>query len=340
MKKNPITAVVLAAGKGTRMKSDHPKVLHEVLFSPMIHHVMDALLPLDLDQLIAVTGFQYEQVEKSLARYPVVCVRQERQMGTGHAVLVTEGFVKTPGTILILCGDTPLVRPKTLSGMLERHQQLSSRLTVMTTRINDPAGYGRIIADSQDHVLKIVEERDADRQQKGIKEINCGIYCVEAAFLFEALKRIKPNNDQKEIYLTDIVGLASNSGLQVGKYECAEADEALGVNSRAELAMAHEILRKRRNMELMVAGVTLVEPDMVTIAKDVRIGQDTLIHPHVQVSGDTVIGRNCRIESFVVIRDCRIGDDATIGSFSCLHGVVVGDREKMVPATIAEGSPE
>ena len=314
-----ISCVVLAAGKGTRMKSNRAKVLHEVYFAPMIHHVLEAVDNLRLDHIIVVVGHQKERVQETLKKYPITFVLQEEQLGTGHAVLCTRDQLATAGgTVLILCGDTPLIRTKTLDRMLAEHRAQGARLTVMTTRLADPTNYGRIVCDEQGSVLKIVEEKDATPDQRRIDEINAGIYCAESSFLFEALQRVGSDNSQGEVYLTDIVELANRAGERVNRFAGVDAEEVLGVNSRKELAAAHKALQQRYNEELMLSGVTLVNPETVAIQKGVLIEPDTTIGPNVLITGQTSIGKECRIGANVIIRDSLLGDQVMVGPFSYL----------------------
>lgn len=320
MEFSSVVGLVLAAGKGTRMKSDRPKVLHEAFFSPMIHHVVDALQSISLGRNIVVTGHQHRLVEESLRGYPLSFVHQSQQLGTGHAVLACEGELREhKGHVLILCGDTPLVRPETLQHFLQVHVENDSQLTVMTTNVLVPDNYGRIVSDEQGNIVKIVEEKDATREQKEIKEINAGIYCVEANFLFASLKKVGTDNMQGEIYLTDIVGIATAEGVQVHKFRCSDSEEILGVNSRPELALAHTVLQRRYLRALMDSGVTIIQPESVTIEKTVTIGKDSVVYPYASLTGRCVIGSGVCIDSFVKIHDCMIGDSARVGSFSYLQ---------------------
>jgi bifunctional UDP-N-acetylglucosamine pyrophosphorylase/glucosamine-1-phosphate N-acetyltransferase len=328
-------AVVLAAGKGTRMKSDRAKVLHEVFFAPMVHHVLEALQPLFLAGTYVVTGHQHEAVEAALVSYAPSFVYQETQGGTGHAVLMTEAeLAGRQGTVLILCGDTPLIRPETLQGMVAAHEAGGSSLTVMTTVLENPTHYGRIVTDKVGRVVAVVEEKDATPEQRQITEINAGIYCVDIAFLFAALKGVGTGNAQGEMYLTDIVAIANRDGHQVNRYVCADCFEVLGVNSRVELAQAHASLQMRRNVELMLAGVTLIHPETIAIERSATIGRDTVIQPNVTISGPTEIGQGCRIDASVTIRGCRIGDGASIGPLCVLDGATIAPGEQVPPHTL------
>lgn len=335
----PWYGVVLAAGKGTRMKSDQAKVLHEVFFEPMVYYVLEALRPLSLAATYVVTGHQREAVEAALASYSLVFVYQKTQGGTGHAVLMTEAALAgKKGTALIICGDTPLIRPETLQGMVAAHEACGSQLTVMTTVLSDPTHYGRIVTDKVGRVVAIVEEKDASPEQRQLNEINAGIYCVDITFLFAALRRVGSGNAQGEMYLTDIVAIANREGQRVNRYVCADPCEVLGVNSRLELAQAHAALQARRNTELMLAGVTLIHPETSAIAHSVTIGRDTVIQPNVTISGSTEIGQRCRICSSVTIRGCRIGNGVTIGPLSVLDNAIVAPNERVPPHSLLLGA--
>jgi len=317
-----ISAVILAAGKGTRMKSSKAKVLHELFFAPMIHHVLAGVLPLDLGQVVVVTGHQGEAVEKSLADHPVLFARQQEQRGTGDAVLATGQILNdNTETVLILCGDTPLIRPSTLKTMLLKHQNSGAALTVMSTMLEDSTNYGRIITNDHGHVEKIIEQKDASPEQLAIKEVNAGIYCVSKDLLFKTLNQVGTDNKAGEMYLTDIVGIAATDNIQVNKYICPEADEIIGVNSKVELAKAAKVLQNRRNHALMTEGVSMMDPQSTFIDKQAKIGQDTTIGANVIISGPTVIGEGCTIEPMCTIDCCQISNGQSVESFSKLSGV-------------------
>lgn len=307
--------LVLAAGKGTRMRSARAKVLHEIFFAPMIVHVLDAVAALQPATTSVVVGHQRAEVMAVLAGRGVEFVVQEQQNGTAHAVLAAaEVLRERQGTLLILCGDTPLITPQTLAAMLAAHDRRRDKLSVMTTLVADPYGYGRIICDQAGRLERIVEEKDASEEQRQIREINAGIYCVEIDFLFPALARVGSNNRQGEMYLTDIVEIAAGSGLPVHGWRCSEADELLGVNSRVELARAHALLQERRNRQLMLAGVTLLQPETTLVDPRAEVGPDTVIHPQVTLSGP-----------------CRIGSGCVIHSFNHLHGLHLADGGEIPP---------
>jgi bifunctional UDP-N-acetylglucosamine pyrophosphorylase / glucosamine-1-phosphate N-acetyltransferase len=327
--------VILAAGKGTRMKSDMAKVLHQVFFAPMIHHVLTTGEKLHPAKSIVIIGHQREAVMKALAGYNVEFVVQREQLGTGHAVLCAEQAIgNQDGVVMILCGDTPLIKPDTLRSMYQQHLDHSAVCTIMTTILADPSNYGRILTDDSGKVVAIVEEKDASAEQKQIKEINAGIYCVNSGFLFDTLRRVGTDNSQGEVYLTDIVSLAVAGGFNVEKFINSSAQDVLGVNSRIELALAHKEVQHRRNQELMLKGVTMHDPDTTAIAHGVSMGRDSILHAGVRISGKSSIGASCRIEEGVILHDCQVADHVTIGAYSYLEGIVCAPETVIAPHSV------
>ncbi len=332
MSQSKMSALVLAAGKGTRMKSEKAKVLHEVFYAPMVTHVLDALIAINMEEIVIVVGHQHKEVVNTLQDYPVLFAHQKEQLGTGHAVLsAQDAFTDKDGSVMILCGDTPLIKPETLIEMRDYHFSQSSKLTVMTTVLDDPSNYGRIVADSKGMVLKIVEEKDASSAEKNIKEVNAGIYCADSDMLFSTLKQVGTNNKQGEVYLTDIVQLARERGISVHKYICEDTEQILGVNSRVELAEAHRSLQTRKNKELMLEGITLLQPESITIEKTVSIGKDTVVYPNTYISGKTVIAEGCSIGPNVIINNSRINENVIISPFSMIMDAEILANKK-VPA--------
>lgn len=329
-----ITALILAAGKGTRMKSQKAKVLHEVFFQPMLHHVMDAVMETSVNATAVIVGHQRDWVMEILQGYTFTPVIQNEQLGTGHAVLCGEEACAGSDIVLILCGDIPLIRPETLEKMIRQHQETGSLLTLMTTEVENPFGYGRILKNDKGKVKAIVEEKDSNELQREIREINSGIYLTDRDFLFQALKKVGTDNSQGEVYLTDIVAIANNQGHGVNTYLHDEAIDVLGVNSRVELAIAHSELQKRRNTELMLSGVTMYGPESIYVEPGIPIGQDTVIHPNVRITGDTRVGIGCIIEPCVYIHDCDIANNSIIGAWSTLQKWTVQPSEYIVPRTI------
>lgn len=326
-----ITAVVLAAGKGTRMKSDKAKVLHEVFFKPMVHHVLDSIQQIPVQQSIVIVGHQQERVASSLKEYEYIPVTQQEQLGTGHAVLCTETACTNAEQVMILCGDTPLVRPEMLQALLEQHLDTDATLTLLTTSLDNPFGYGRIVKDALHDVVEIVEQKDATPEQQKICEINAGIYVVKKDFLFSALHQVGTDNSQGEVYLTDIVSIAVNSGHKVHNFSHPEAIDVLGVNSRVELALAHQELQKRCNHEFMLTGITMLFPDTTLIAPTCSIGGDCILYPGIQLTGKTSLGRGCIVNTGAVLHDCTVADSAVIGAHAVLENCSIDQNERIPP---------
>ncbi len=328
-----ITAVILAAGKGTRMKSSRAKVLHEVFFKPMVHHVLDTVSRTSIEHCALIIGHQREEVLQSVQDYSLTPVFQEEQLGTGHAVLCAEAGCSHCEQVMILCGDTPLIHPETLEDMVTQHNQHKSQLTVMTTLLDNPFGYGRIVSDTKSNILEIVEQKDADEAQRKIKEVNAGIYLVDRNFLFKSLKQVGTDNSQGEVYLTDIVAIANRQGLQVQKYVHPNALDVLGVNSRIELALAHGELQMRRNKELMLSGVTMYNPETIVIEPGCTVKQDAVLHPNIHISGATTIGSGATLAPGCVLHNCHIGDKAVIGANAVLSNCSIDSSEHIPPLT-------
>ena len=330
-----LSLIILAAGKGTRMKSEKAKVLHQAFYAPMLHHVLAAVKPLKADKTVAIIGHQREEVERCLAGFDVIPWIQEEQLGTGHAVLCAEPVLGgKKGTVMILCGDTPLIRSETLTHMYQQHLSHGGPLTIMTTLLDNPTNYGRIISDDDGHVLAIVEEKDASPAQRKIREINAGIYCVDSDFLFTALKKVDSNNSQGEMYLTDIVSISVGMKYSVGKYMTSHPQDVLGVNSRIELAEAHKELQMRRNRQLMLEGVTMLDPATISVAPEVKIGQDTLLYPGVHLVGHCQIEKNCILENGTIVKDSFLGRDTCVGAYSYLDGCTIKAGDIIAPHTV------
>lgn len=329
-----LAVIILAAGKGTRMKSTKAKVLHEVFYRPMLHHVLDATALLQPDKTIVIVGHQKEAVENILSGYEVNCCEQKEQNGTGHAVLCAKpalaGFT---GNVMILCGDSPLLMPEHLAAMQELHRQRGSKLTIMTTSLETPTNYGRIISDASGNVSAVVEEKDASQQQRAIQEINAGIYIGEANFLFDALERVTTDNSQGEMYLTDIVEIGVRDGLAVEKYEHPYPDHVLGVNSKIELAQAHTEIQRRRNVDLMAQGVTMLDPASISIAPLVSIGDECYLSSQITVTGTSSIGSGCSIEPGVCINNAVIGNSVHIGANSVIGNCTIDNDQSIEPLT-------
>ncbi|MCL1980051.1 MAG: NTP transferase domain-containing protein [Proteobacteria bacterium] len=326
-----ITAVVLAAGKGTRMKSSRAKVLHEVYFRPMLHHVLHTVQQAAIERCAVIVGHQRQEVLRGLDPFMVTPVIQEEQLGTGHAVLCAEQACADTDLVMILCGDTPLIQAATLTEMIASHRQNRAILTLMTTLLDQPFGYGRILNDAQGTVQAIVEEKDATEEQRRIREINAGIYLVDRSFLFKALRRVGTDNSQGEVYLTDIVAIARNQGLTVHRFVHPRAIDVLGVNSRIELAQAHATLQQRHNRDLMLAGVSMYAPEAVLVSPDCTIGPDTIIEGAARISGASIIGRDCRIAGGCVVHTSILGDGVTVGANSVLAHCTIAAGDTIAP---------
>jgi bifunctional UDP-N-acetylglucosamine pyrophosphorylase / glucosamine-1-phosphate N-acetyltransferase len=320
--------VVLAAGKGTRMKSARPKVLHRVGGAPLLDYVLRTAATLDPASTVLVIGHMAEQMRAMFRHSPVIqCVVQEPQLGTAHALLQAEPLLRgAGGTLVLLYGDVPLLRPATLQQLVESHLRSHAAATVVTAEVERPRGYGRIIRRNG-QVAAIIEERDASPAQREIREVNSGIYAFDLEPLFPALHGIAAENAQGEYYLTDLVGIYVRRGLKVEAFLLEDAREILGINSRRELAEVSRIVNQNRTDELMAAGVTIEDPATTWIGPDVTVGPDTVIHPNVILQGRTAVGSGCEIHAWVRIVDSVLADRVTINNFC----VIVESR-------IAEGA--
>jgi bifunctional UDP-N-acetylglucosamine pyrophosphorylase/glucosamine-1-phosphate N-acetyltransferase len=323
------------------MKSDLTKVLHPLLGRPMLSYAVEASLNgLKSEKTVVVVGHQGEQVQNLFSEHGLTFVSQKPQLGSGHAVLCAESALSGyEGTVLILCGDVPLVHVETLEALVTFHQREGATLTIGTTRVSDPVGYGRIMRGKGAHVKRIVEEEDASPAELDIDEINTGLYCVESPFLFDTLKRVRADNRQGEYYLTDIVEIGRRTQTKTLAFEIQDSDQFLGINTRADLARAHEILRKRYLDQWMLEGVTILDPATAYIEATVTLGRDTVIHPNCAIQGKTAIGRRCIIGPNCLIADAQLGDDVTIKAFSAIEesriekGAVVGPFSHLRPQT-------
>jgi bifunctional UDP-N-acetylglucosamine pyrophosphorylase/glucosamine-1-phosphate N-acetyltransferase len=331
-----IHIVVLAAGKGTRMKSELPKVLHQVGGAPMLDYVLRAGFSLAPESSTVVIGHMADKLATSLASpWPTVkTVIQEPQLGTAHAVMQTEPVLdgKT-GTVVLLYGDVPLLRAETLRKLLGHHESHGAALTVLTALVKEPKGYGRIVRDKSGQVERIVEEKDASEQQRAIAEINSGIYAFALDNLFNDLKLVKTTNAQGEYYLTDLVEIYRRQGRRVEALAIDDPNELLGVNSREELARMNAILRDQRNRQIMASGVTLVDPATTWIGPDVEIGHDTVIQPNVYLEGRTRIGRNCEIQAGVRIIDSTLADQVLVQNYTIIRNSTVASGAILGPFT-------
>jgi bifunctional UDP-N-acetylglucosamine pyrophosphorylase/glucosamine-1-phosphate N-acetyltransferase len=324
--------VILAAGKGTRMKSVRPKVLHEIAGLSLIEHVIRIAETLAPSSTVVIVGYGADQVEGALKKRPGLSFAlQEPQLGTGHALLQAESVLRSrDGTLVLLSGDVPLLRPATLERLVRHHHNRGAAATVLTARVADPAGYGRIVRTGE-AISAIVEHRDATDEQRRINEINSGIYAFDLGPLFEAVRRIRSGNAQNEYYLPDVVRMYRERGLPVETVVLDDATEILGVNSRQELAELAGIMKTRRTEELMAAGVTIIDPATTWIGPDVTVGADTVIHPGVHLEGRTAIGANVVIQPNVRIVDSTVADGVKINSFCLIVESQIGPGASVGP---------
>ncbi len=325
-----ITAVVLAAGEGKRMKSRLYKVLHPVCGKPMVGHVVDHLSELSIHRTLVIVGHGAEDVKSYLGN-GVEYIFQSEQLGTGHAVLqAKDAFEHEEGITIVICGDTPLVQTQTLIQMINIHKEAQSAATILTAILENPHGYGRIIRDDQQFVTAIIEQKDCNQKQALIHEINTGTYCFDTQKLFRCLSQITNNNQQKEYYLTDVIRILHTQNEVVRGYCLEKSSESIGINDRVALAEAQAIMQERINRAHMHNGVTLIHPASTYIDADVRIGMDTIIYPNTHLKGQTEIGENCRIGPDSEIIDSVISDDVHI-HHAVLHGAVIDSSTQVGP---------
>lgn len=340
-----VVAVVLAAGKGVRMRSRWPKVMHKVAGIPMVKHVVKAVRECGVGKIVLVVGHGRDLIARELAAPDIHFVLQEEQLGTGHALMMAEEVAKKAETVLVVCGDTPLIRSRVLNQLLAHHRREGAAATVLTAVMQEPTGYGRVIRDDKGYLVRIVEEKDASAKEKSIKEVNSGIYCFSPE-VFQALRLLRPDNAQGEYYLTDVLPLLKEMGRPVQVMEGANEEEVYGINDRVQLAYAERVLRQRKNEEIMLKGVTIIDPYTTYIDAEVEVGQDTILYPFTFLKGKTVIGQECQIGPGAVIVDsvvedetvlenskvveARIGKRCSIGPFAYIRpGTVLEDEVKV-----------
>ena len=327
------------------MKSAMPKVAHRVLDVPLVLHVVDATRAAGAGRVVVVTGHGAETVEELLADHDVAFVRQTERLGTGHAVMcASEALGAHEGSLLVVAGDCPLLAAETLAALVATRERSSAACSVLTTRLADPSGYGRIVRSADGSISGIVEDKDLTPEQRGIDEVNTSTYCFDARVLFAHLDRLKTENAQGEYYLTDMVAIFRAEGLGVVGLEAADPEETLGVNSRVQLAEAGKVLQRRINERHMLAGVTMTDPDLVWIGPHVEIGRDTVIEPMSFLYGATRVGSGCvigpdtRVTGSTVGDRCRVDSSIVVDS-TLAEGVQVGPRAYLRPGTVmAEGS--
>jgi bifunctional UDP-N-acetylglucosamine pyrophosphorylase/glucosamine-1-phosphate N-acetyltransferase len=327
-----IHVVILAAGKGTRMKSARPKVLHRVAGQPMIEHVLACAAAINPRSTTVVVGHQAETLTTALARHPgLTCVVQKPQRGTAHALMTTEAALAGhTGVLVLLSGDVPLLTPRTLQHLVERHQTAGAAATVVTAVVENPQGYGRIVRTGQ-QIARIVEEKDASPAEREIREINSGIYAFALEGLFDAVRSIAAENTQQEYYLPDLVAVYRQRGSIVETVTSSNPDEIRGINSRVELAAVSRIVRDQKTAELMASGVTIEDPATAYVDDSVTIGADTILHPGVSLEGRTTIGAGCEIHSGARIVDSQIGDRVTILNHCVITNARIADDVSVGP---------
>ncbi len=353
-------AIILAAGKGTRMKSKYPKVIHKVCGKEMVNHIIDVSKKSGVKDIVAILGHESEVVKNVLPQDTMIAMQTE-QLGTGHAVKMAKQYINDEDTIVILCGDTPLIKEETLKKLFDYHIENNYKATVLTTKVENPTGYGRVIRDNNEDLLKIVEQKDGNEEELAVNEINSGIYCFEGKMLRESLDLLDNNNAQGEYYLTDTIKILRDKGFKVGAFNGSTIEELMGVNSRVELAKAENLMRKRINEFHLVNGVTIIDTKSTYIESDVQIGQDTIIYPGVMLHGCTQIGEECilgmntsitnsvigdytEIKSSTII-DSTVGQNTTVGPYAYLrpksnigNNVKIGDFVEVKNATIEDNS--
>jgi bifunctional UDP-N-acetylglucosamine pyrophosphorylase/glucosamine-1-phosphate N-acetyltransferase len=323
--------VVLAAGKGTRMKSERPKVLHDVHGRPMLSRVLDVAATLSPASVVVVLGYKANLVRDAYVASPVRFVVQEPQLGTGHALIqALPALGGATGDVLLLYGDVPLLKPATLAALLSRHREDGAAATVLTAETSQPFGYGRIVR-KEGAIVGIVEERDASAGERAITEINAGIYALALEPLAEAMAALTPANAQGEYYLTDLVGIYRRRGLGVSTLRIASADELIGVNSRRELAEVSRIVRTAKIEELMAAGVTVLDPSTTYVDSDVTVGPDTVLHPNVYLEGQTRIGGACDIQAGSRLVNATVGDRVTVRNYCIITDSVIASDAVLGP---------
>jgi bifunctional UDP-N-acetylglucosamine pyrophosphorylase/glucosamine-1-phosphate N-acetyltransferase len=327
-----VHVVVLAAGKGTRMKSALPKVLHKAGGLTLIEHVLRAVRPLGAASTTLVVGHGAEQVKRSLTGWPAVrFARQEPQLGTAHALAQVEPLLEgARGQILVLSGDVPRLRSATLARLSAAQRESRAPAVLLTAIVEHPYGYGRLIRD-HGRVVRIVEERDASDEERKIREINAGVYAFALEPLFDSLRAIAPVNAQDEYYLPDLIAIYARAGRQVDAVAVDDAAEIQGINSRSELAEVSRAVRQSKNDELMAAGVTIEDPATTYVDPGVNVGPDTVIHPGVHLQGHTHIGAGCEIGPGVRILDSTLGDGVVVLDHSVIAGSRVGSGAQLGP---------
>jgi bifunctional UDP-N-acetylglucosamine pyrophosphorylase/glucosamine-1-phosphate N-acetyltransferase len=328
-----LSIVILAAGLGTRMKSAKAKVLHRAGGKTLIEHVVDTALQLTRpERVFVVVGYQADEVRQVLGSRGVRFIEQREQKGTGHAVMVgREALASLPGRLMVLYGDCPLISAATLRNLVSARQQSAAAGALITTMLDDPTGYGRVLLDDSGAVVAIVEQKAATPEQLLVQEINSGIYCFDAADFWRHVDQIRPDNPVKEYYLTDIVEILNRAGRGVRVMRIEDPAEVLGINNRIELAKVDAVFRARKVEELMLDGVTIEKPETVSIDADVRIGMDTVVEPFARILGMTTIGEQCRIGACSIVENAALGDRVLVGPFTLIAASRIEDGAHVGP---------
>lgn len=323
-------AIVLAAGQGTRMKSELYKVLHPVLGQPMIRYVMDGLKPSSVEQLVTIVGHGAEAVMGEIGEASQFVIQKE-QLGTAHAVLEAESLLRDKqGTTMVVCGDTPLITSETFAQLFDYHESVQSKATILTTKVVDPTGYGRVLRSDDKDVTRIVEHKDATDDERLVNEINTGTYCFDNEALFKALDKVDNDNAQGEYYLPDVIEILKAEGEKVTAFTTKDEEETMGVNDRVALANAEKVMRKRLNEHHLRNGVTMIDPDTTYIGPKVIIEQDVTIYPGTMILGETTIGTGNLIGANCEIEDCTIGNDNVIRQ-SIVKNSKIGNKTNIGP---------
>ena len=327
---NNIMAIVMAAGKGTRMKSKKSKLVQKIYGKEIVKRAVENAEKAGVKEIVAVVGYMKEEVMAVLGD-SVKYAYQEEMLGTGHAVIQAKEFLKgKKGKVLVLNGDVPLIRPETLNKLLEKSIENKEYATLLTAIYDNPKGYGRIVRDEGGNIEAIVEEKDTTPSQKEIKEINAGIYCFDIEELLNALDKITPNNAQGEYYLTDVIQIMNEKGLKTGAVIVEDNTEILGINDRIQLEMLTKVLQMRINTEHMKKGVTIEDVNNTYIYDDVEIGMDTVIHPNTTIKSGVIIGEDCEIGPNAYIREgCKLANKVKIGSFVEIKKAIIGEGSKV-----------
>lgn len=322
--------VVLAAGQGTRMKSNLHKLLHPVAGKPMVQHVVDQLQSVHLDEIVTIVGFGSDQVKEQIGDYSKFVIQNE-QLGTGHAVKQAEDILNAyAGTTIVVCGDTPLITSETYQALLDHHEQSGAKATVLTTNAPDPSGYGRVIRNQAGEVEKIVEHKDANTTERQVNEINTGTYCFDNQMLFQSLQEVSNDNAQGEYYLPDVMEIIRDRGQKVSAYLTSDYEETLGINDRVALSQAEKITKKRINEYHMRNGATITDPDHTSIGPDVTIGRDVVIYPGSVINGTSVIEDQAIIGPNTEIIDCYVGKETVVHQ-SVAKESSIGERVQVGP---------